>query len=81
MNHIFCDDELFLFTVYVNILHQEKKEEIWLSPMTKAPTHTEKIQKRTRQHKTRHQKLRLHNDCGPTYTVSWNNDSNPNGVV
>ena len=29
----------------------------------------------------RHQKLRLHNDCGPTQTVSWGNDSNPTGVV
>ena len=29
----------------------EKKEEIWLRPMTKAPTPTGKIQKATRQHK------------------------------
>ena len=42
-------------------LGPEKKEEIWLSPMTKAPTPTEnsKSQMTT-------QKLPLHNDCGPT---------------
>ena len=34
--------------------------------MTKAPTPTEKIQKASWQHKKRHKKLRLHNDCGPT---------------
>ena len=34
--------------------------------MTKAPTPTEKSKKETRQQKKRHQKLRLHNDCGQT---------------
>ena len=45
----------------------EKKEEIWLSPMTKASTPTEKSKKATWQHEKSHQKLRLHNDCGPTW--------------
>ena len=40
---------------------QEKKEEIWLSPMTKTPTPTEKSQKQGD-----NTKLRLYNDCGPT---------------
>ena len=44
---------------------QEKKKEIWLSPMTKAPTPTEKSKKQLDNIK-RHQKLRFHNDCGPT---------------
>ena len=44
-----------------------KKEEIWLSPMTKALTPAENSKTAiivTTQ--KRHQKLRLHNDCGPT---------------
>ena len=45
---------------------REKKEEIWLSPMTKAPTPTEKSKKQRDNTKKRHQKLRLHIDCGPT---------------
>ena len=44
---------------------QEKKEEIRLSHMTKAPTPTEKSKKQHDNTK-RHQKLRLHNDSGPT---------------
>ena len=56
---------------------QEKKEEIWLSIMTKAPTPTEKIQKATWQDKnaiktTIADRLR---------TVSWINNSNLTGVV
>ena len=45
---------------------EEKKEEIWLSPMTNAPTLTEKFKKQRDNIKKRHQKLRLYNDCGPT---------------
>ena len=50
---------------YLCISRSEKKEEIWLSPMTKAPTPTEKSKKQRDNIKTP-QKLRLHNDCGPT---------------
>ena len=46
-------------------LYREKEEEIWLSPMTKAPAPKEKSQKQ-RDNTKRHQKLWLHNDCGPT---------------
>ena len=39
----------------------EKKEEIWISPMTKALT---PIEKSTKQRD--HKQPWLHNDCGPT---------------
>ena len=47
--------------------HKKKKDEITLSPMTKAPKPSEnkKSQEKTQR---RQQKLRLHNDCGP----NWN---------
>ena len=35
-------------------------------PYDRSPYTDRKIQKATWQHKERHQKLRLHNDCGPT---------------
>ena len=44
---------------------QDKKEEIWPSPMTKA-LHQQKCQKGKWQHKQRHKKVRLNSDCGPT---------------
>ena len=40
-------------------------EDIWLSPVTKTSTPTEKSKKQ-RDNIKRHQKLWLHNDCGPT---------------
>ena len=44
-----------------------KKEEICFSPMTKTPSPTENTKKKKRDNiKKRQQKLRLHNDCGPT---------------
>ena len=46
----------------------QKAREIWLSPMTKVPTSTEKSKKQHDNTK-RHQKLRLHKDCRPTYNV------------
>ena len=45
---------------------EEKKTDIWLSPMTKAPTPTEKSKKQRDNIKKHHQKLWLHNYCGPT---------------
>ena len=45
---------------------KEKKEKIWLSPLTKAPSPTEKSKKQRDNINKRYQKLRLHNDCGPT---------------
>ena len=44
---------------------QEKKEEIWLSPTTKASTPTEKSKKQRHNTKTP-SILWLHNECGPT---------------
>ena len=60
--------------------HEEKKEEIWLSSMTKAqmPTEMSKLQL---QNKNTNQIVRLHSDCRPTYTVSWSNYSDKTGVV
>ena len=46
-------------------LSEEKKVDIWLSLMTKAPSPTGKSKKQRDNTKTP-QKLRLHNDCGPT---------------
>ena len=44
-----------------------EKEEIWLSPMTKAPTSTEKYKTQRNNNKNKTTpKLQLHNDCGPT---------------
>ena len=43
----------------------EKKEEIWLSPMTKAPTPTEQSKKQRGNTKTP-PKPRFHNNCGST---------------
>ena len=45
--------------------YQEKKKEIWPSPMTKTPYTNRKFENQRTTHR-RHQKLRLHNDCGPT---------------
>ena len=38
---------LYIVTVHFLESYLEKKEKIWLSPMTKAPTSTEKFQKAT----------------------------------
>ena len=47
------------------------------SPMTKAPKFNNQLT--TQKH---HQKLRLHNNCGPTFSmVGWSNNSHPTGVV
>ena len=55
----------------VTTIEIEKKEEIWLSPMTNAPYLTEKSNKQRDNINKRHQKLRLHNDCGPTWDGQW----------
>ena len=59
----------------VNI--QEKKEEIWLSPMTKAPTPTEKPKKqRDNTQNFNHTAI-----VDWLRTVSWGYDIHPTGVV
>ena len=46
--------------------------------MTNSPTATEK---KHRDNTKTPPKFRLHNDCEPTWTVIWSNDSHPNGIV
>ena len=46
-------------------IFKEKKEDIWLNSMTKAPTPTEKSKKKPDNTK-KPPKLRLYKDCGPT---------------
>ena len=46
-------------------LQKDKKEEIWPSPMTKAPTPTEMSKRPRKQHKQRYKKVRLHSNRGP----------------
>ena len=38
-------------------MYRENKEEIWLSPMTKAPTPAENVKQAKWQHKKRHKKF------------------------
>ena len=54
-------DVYALFYIHV----QEKKKEIWPCLMTTLPYTNRKIENQKITHK-RHQKRRLHNDCGPT---------------
>ena len=57
---------------------QEKKKKRSDSDLWRKPLYQQKIRK-PMDNTTRHQNVRLHNDCGPT--VSWNNKSNPTVVV
>ena len=45
-------------------MYEEKKEDIWLSPMPK-PLHPQKKYKKQGNNIKTPQKLPLHNDCGP----------------
>ena len=58
-----------------------KKTEVWLNPMTKAPTQTEKFQKTTLQHKKRHPNFDYITIADQLRMVSWSNNSHPTGVV
>ena len=60
---------------------EEKKEDIWLSPMTKAPTPTEKSKKQRDNTKTQPKIFDYTTIADPLRTVSWGNDSHPTGVV
>ena len=57
----------------------ERKEEIWLSHLTKAPRTTENSKNQRENTKTP-PKLWLHSVCGPTWTVSLSNNNHPSGV-
>ena len=66
-------------------LLQEKNEEICLSPMIK-PLHPQKNTKCKVTTQKRHQKFRLHNDCGPTKDGQLEQkkkkkNSHPTGVI
>ena len=57
----------------VKMQHEEKKEEIWLSPMTKAPTSTEKSKKQCDNTKTPPKTSitqRLRTDLGRSFGVT-----------
>ena len=56
------------------------EEKICDKTCDKTPASTENPKSNMTTHK-RHQNLRLHNDYGLTWTVSWSNNSYPTGVV
>ena len=63
-------------------LYQRKKEEIWLSPVTKAPTPIEKPKKQRDKTKKNATKYFDYTTIADRLrTVSWSNSSHPTGVV
>ena len=60
---------------------QEKKEEIWLSSMTKAPTPTEKSNKERDNTKNATKNFDYSTIADRLRTVSWGKNSHPTGVV
>ena len=60
---------------------QEKKEEIWLSPMTKAPTPTEMSKGQSDNTNNATKKFDYTAVADRLRTVSWSNYSHPTGVV
>ena len=63
--HITPYNLIYAYAVGYILSIKIKKEEIWISPMTKAPSLTEKSKKQRDNTKTR-PKHRLHNDYGLT---------------
>ena len=59
----------------------EKKEEIWLSPVTKTPTPTEQSKKATWQHKNATKNFDDTTIADRLRTVNWSDNSHPTGVV
>ena len=59
----------------------EKKEDIWFSPFTKAPTARDKSKKERKQHKNVTQNFDCTTIADRLRTVSWSNNSQPTGVV
>ena len=60
---------------------EEKKEVIWLSPMTKAPTPTEKSKKQRDNIKNANKNFDYTTIADRLRTVSWSNSSQSTGVV
>ena len=82
INYLIVLSDLFLnVCLYFKIHKQEKTEEIWLSPMTKAPTPTEKSKKQRDNTKNATKNFDYTTIADRLRTVSWGNDSHPTGVV
>ena len=62
-------------------MYREKGEEIWLSPMTKAPTPKEKSKKQRDNTKNATKNVDYTTIADRLRTVSWSNSSHPTGVV
>ena len=60
---------------------EEKKEEIWFSPMTNAPTLTEKSKKQRDNIKSATKNVDYTTIADRLRTVRWSNSSYPTGVV
>ena len=60
---------------------KREKEEIWLSPMTEAPTPTEKSKKQRDNTKNATKNFDYTTIADRLRTVSWGNDSHTAGVV
>ena len=60
---------------------KEKKEEIWLSPVTKAPTPTEKSKKQCDNIKNATKNFDYTTIADRLRTVSWSNSNHPTGMV
>ena len=69
------DEDAHTIKGLFSIVFIEKREKIWLSPLTKAPTPTEKSKRHRDNIKNATKNLRLHNDCKLT------KDGHPTGVV
>ena len=67
--------------IYTGGLNREKNEEIWLSPMTKATTPTEKSEKQRDNTKNATNNFDYTTIADRLRTVSWSNDSHRTGVV
>ena len=63
---------------YERNYQRENKEEIWLSPMTKAPTTTEKSKKHRDHMKNATKNFDYTTIADRLMTVSWSNSSQPN---
>ena len=66
---------------FITSLIKEKKDKIWLSPVTKAPTPTEKSKKQRDNIKNATKNFDYTTITDRLRMVSWSNSSHPTGVV
>ena len=86
---IYSDFNLFLYDTPPLVIHNfplkhdllREKEEIWPSPMTEAPTPTEKSKKQRDNTKNATKNFDYTTIADRLRTVSWGSDSHPAGVV